>query len=74
MNAPYQEQSLAIPLGKLRICHVYRYMFQYKAIRIVTADGEEYIFEFQKNKYAERAIEAISELSPYLSDDLFTKI
>lgn len=35
-------------------------MFQYKAIRIVTAESEEYIFEFQKPKYTERAMEAFT--------------
>ena len=46
MNAPYQNSNLQIELNDIRIIHLYRYMFQYKALRVVTVDGREYIFEF----------------------------
>lgn len=34
-------------------------MFQYKALRIVTNDGKEYLFEFQKAKHAQKALEVL---------------
>ena len=52
LNAPYQRQTLVIPLSSIKIVHIYRYLFQYKSIRIVTEKADEYIFEFQKIKYA----------------------
>lgn len=63
MNAPYQVQHIHIPLNQIKIVHVYRYMFQYKAIRIVTTSlsspPEEYIFDFQKKKHADKVMEVL---------------
>ena len=60
MNAPYQSQStLSIPLEQIKIVHIYRYLFQYRSLRIVTDKCEEYIFEFQKQKYAQKALEVL---------------
>ena len=59
MNAPYQNSNIQIPLDDIRIVHLYRYMFQYKSIRVVTEDGREYIFEFQKSKHANKALEVL---------------
>lgn len=59
MNAPYQSQTLLIPLPRIKIVQTYRYLFQYKALRIVTEDCDEYIFDFTKQKYCQRAIEAL---------------
>lgn len=59
MNAPYQNANLQIELDDIRIVHLYRYMFQYKALRVVTVDGREYIFEFQKVKHANKALEVL---------------
>ena len=61
MNAPYQHQALTIPLESIRIIHVFRYLFQYKSIRIVTDNAQEYIFSFQKPKYCQKAIDVIQE-------------
>lgn len=60
MNAPYQsQQTLSIPLDEIKIVHVYRYLFQYRSIRIVTDKCEEYIFEFSKQKYCQKAMEVL---------------
>jgi hypothetical protein len=36
MNAPYQRQTIQIPLESIEMAHIYRYLFQYKSVRIVT--------------------------------------
>ena len=38
MNAPYQK-TLQIALDKISMVHVYRYLFQYRSVRIVTITG-----------------------------------
>ena len=59
MNAPYQNQTIIIPLDQIKIVHIYRYLYQQKSIRIVTDSCQEYIFEFQKTKYCQKAIETL---------------
>lgn len=54
MNSPYQSQTLIIPLASIKILHIYRYLFQHKALRIVTDKQDEYIFDFLKSKYCLR--------------------
>jgi hypothetical protein len=62
MNAPYQSQTLNIPLASIRIVHIYRYLFQHKALRIVTDKQDEYIFDFQKTKYCQRVFNLLMGL------------
>lgn len=59
MNAPYQSQKIQIQLEDITVVHIYRYMFQYRSLRIVTKNAEEYIFEFQKPKYAQKVLEVL---------------
>lgn len=59
LNAPYQSQKIQIQLDDIKIVHVYRYLFQYKSIRIVTKRAEEFIFEFQKEKHAKKVLEVL---------------
>ena len=59
MNAPYQKQTLTLPLSSFKIVHIYRYLFQYKTLRIVTEKSEEYLFEFQKSKHAQKAYDIL---------------
>lgn len=59
LNAPYQSQKIQIQLDDIRIVHIYRYLFQYKAVRIVTKRADEFIFEFQKIKHAHKVLEVL---------------
>lgn len=70
MNAPYQSQTLTIALDRIKIIHAYRYLFQYKAIRIVTDKCEEYIFEFSKLKYCQRVLNLLLGESNSRSNEL----
>ena len=46
-------------MDDIKIVHIYRYLFQYKSIRIVTKRAEEFIFEFQKEKHAKKVLEVL---------------
>jgi hypothetical protein len=38
LNAPHQNLPINIELDKIRLVYIYRYLFEYKALRIVTLD------------------------------------
>lgn len=71
LNAPHQSNPICIDLDRIRIVSKYRYMFEYKALRIVTWDSpEEYVFLFKTVKNKDKAIEMIQKYSPNLDNSL----
>jgi hypothetical protein len=53
---------------KLKMIHTYRYMFEYKGLRIITHDAlNEYIFVFKSLKHKDKALETITKYSANLN-------
>lgn len=48
LNAPYQLAEVKIPLQDLKVALTYRYMFERRAIRLVTrSESKEFIINFK---------------------------
>ena len=68
LNAPYQLAQVTIPLQDLKVALTYRYMYERRAIRLVTrSENKEYIINFKNQRHKERALKCITRLAaPYL--------
>ena len=72
LNAPYQLAEVKIPLQELKVALTYRYMYERRAIRIVTrSECKEYIINFKNQRHKDKALKCILRLAgPFLDPTL----
>ena len=72
LNAPYQLARVTIPLQDLKLALTYRYLYERRAIRLVTRTASaEYIINFKSQRHKEKALKTILKLAaPFLDQTL----
>lgn len=57
LNAPYQLAQVTISLQDLKAVLTYRYLYERKAIRLVTrAESKEFIIVFKSERHKDKAL------------------
>ena len=71
LNAPYQLARVTIPLNDLKLALTYRYMYERRAIRLVTRSTphQEYIINFKTQRHKEKTLRQLLKLAtPFLDE------
>ena len=64
LNAPYQLAQVTLPLQDLKAVLTYRYLFERKAIRLLTrTESREYIICFKSQRHKDKALRCITKLA-----------
>lgn len=68
LNAPYQLTRVTIPLQDLKLALTYRYLYERRAIRLVTrTSNAEYLINFKTQRHKDKALKTLLRLAaPYL--------
>ena len=75
LNAPYQLAQVTIPLQDLKVALTYRYMYERRAIRLVTrSESKEYIINFKNQRHKDKALKCILRLAGQHLDPLLQRL